>query len=144
MPIGSPCSAGSDVAAGDGGVGGLGGGAGAVEIAGDHGVDGVVDGFDAGDAAFQEFGGGELLGADQAAGFDGGQVTGFGHWLGPGRWSGGSVATGGDFVGRGALGLTRHDKTWVAAGLFVTVMAGRVLAICARTVRGGWPGHARP
>ena len=79
MPIGRPCRAGSVVAARDGGVGLLGGGAGAGEIARGDGVHRVVDRLDAGDAAFQQFGGGEALLPDQAAGFDGGQVAGFGH-----------------------------------------------------------------
>ena len=67
------------VAAGDGGIGGFRGCSCAVEVAGDHGVDGGIDRLDAGDAAFQQFGGGELFRPDQAAGFDGCQVTGVGH-----------------------------------------------------------------
>ena len=63
-------------------IGGLGGSAGAVEVARHHGVHRVVHRFDAGDAACQQFGRGQLLLPDQPAGGNGGEVAGFGH----GRW----------------------------------------------------------
>jgi len=67
------------VTAHHGNFGGAGGGAGSREVPGREGVHGGVDGLDAGDAALDEIHGGEGLGADEAAGLDGGQVTGFGH-----------------------------------------------------------------
>ena len=48
-------------------------------IARDHGVDGVVDRLDAGDAAFQKFAGGEFFQADEFARINGVEVAGFGH-----------------------------------------------------------------
>jgi len=60
-----------------GGIAGPGGGAGAVEIAGHHGVHGWVDGEDAGNAAFDQLDGGQPLAADQPAGFDGVEIARF-------------------------------------------------------------------
>jgi hypothetical protein len=64
-------------------IGGLRGGAGAIEVACDHGIDGAVHRLNAGDAAFQEFARRQLLLSDQAACNDSGEVAGFIHGLFP-------------------------------------------------------------
>ena len=67
------------IAAHHGGFGFLGGGASAGFIQGHHGIHRVVHLTDALQAAFQQFHRGKLAPPDQAARFNRGQVTGFGH-----------------------------------------------------------------